>query len=63
MQQSYALQLCSVHKTKVVSGGGTYWLQQGLSLGLRIGWFTRDEEAQDQNFGHRSMFLTGRLSL
>jgi hypothetical protein len=43
--------------------GTTYWLQDGLSLGLRFGWFVRDDESQASTFGHRSLFVTGRLRI
>lgn len=43
--------------------GTTYWIQEGLSVGARVGWFIRDDEALDETYGHRSLFLTGRLLL
>lgn len=43
--------------------GGTYWLEEGLSIGARLGWWIRDERNQDELYGSRSFFLTGRLML
>ena len=46
-----------------VNVGATYWLQEGLSIGTRVGWFVRDDRAIQQTYGHRSLFITGRLML
>lgn len=46
-----------------VNVGATYWLEDSLSLGARVGWFVRDDENQSERYGHRSLFLTGRLIL
>jgi hypothetical protein len=43
--------------------GGTYWLEESLSIGARLGWWIRDERNQDELYGHRSVFVTGRLLL
>jgi hypothetical protein len=46
-----------------INVGGTYWLEEGLSIGARLGWWIRDERNDDELYGHRSFFLTGRLIL
>lgn len=46
-----------------VNVGATYWIQDGLSVGARFGWFVRDDQAGNETYGHRSVFLTGRLLL
>jgi hypothetical protein len=46
-----------------INVGGTYWLEEGLSIGARLGWWIRDERNQDETYGHRSLFVTGRLLL
>lgn len=46
-----------------VNVGATYWIQDGLSVGTRLGWWVRDDEAADALYGHRSLFVTGRLVL
>ncbi len=46
-----------------INVGTTYWVQQGLSLGLRLGWFVRDDSAQEYTYGHSSVFGTARLVL
>jgi len=46
-----------------INVGGSYWLQDGLSLGLRFGWFVRDDSSQQYTYGHSSVFMTGRLLL
>lgn len=43
--------------------GATYWLEEGVSVGARLGWFIRDDENVGELFGHRSLFLTGRMIL
>lgn len=46
-----------------INVGGTYWLEEGLSIGARLGWWIRDERNQDELYGNRSIFVTGRLML
>jgi hypothetical protein len=46
-----------------VNVGGTYWLEEGLSISARLGWYVRDERVEDELVGHRSLFITGRLIL
>lgn len=46
-----------------INVGGTYWLEESLSIGVRLGWWIRDERNQDELYGHRSVFVTGRLLL
>jgi hypothetical protein len=46
-----------------INVGGTYWLEEGLSIGARLGWWIRDERNQAETYGHRSLFVTGRLLL
>ncbi|ACY15292.1 hypothetical protein Hoch_2764 [Haliangium ochraceum DSM 14365] len=46
-----------------INVGGTYWLEENLSLGARFGWWIRDEENRDETYGNRSLFITGRLML
>lgn len=46
-----------------INVGGTYWLEEGLSIGARLGWWIRDERNQDELYGSRSFFVTGRLML
>lgn len=46
-----------------INVGATYWLEEGLSIGARLGWWIRDERNQDETYGHRSLFVTGRLLL
>jgi len=46
-----------------VNVGTSYWLQEGLSLGLRLGWFARDDSSMDYLYGHTSVFGTARLLL
>lgn len=43
--------------------GGTYFVQEGLSLGLRAAWFVRDDAGQEYVYGHASVFGTARLVL
>lgn len=45
--------------------GATYWLEQSLSIGARLGWWIRSDRTQNpiQRYGHRSLFVTGRLLL
>ena len=46
-----------------VNVGSTYFIEEGLSVALRLGWYVRDDSAQTDQFGHRSVFVTGRMSL
>jgi hypothetical protein len=46
-----------------INVGGTYWLEEGLSISARLGWWIHDERVQPELFGHRSLFITGRLIL
>ncbi|HWN69817.1 MAG TPA: hypothetical protein VNM90_19380 [Haliangium sp.] len=46
-----------------INVGGTYWLEEGLSISARLGWWIHDERAQPDLYGSRSLFITGRLIL
>jgi hypothetical protein len=46
-----------------VNVGGTYWLEEGLSISARLGVWVRDERNEDELIGNRSLFITGRLIL
>jgi hypothetical protein len=46
-----------------INVGGSYWVQEGLSIGLRLAWFVRDDAAQQYTYGHGSVFSTVRLAL
>lgn len=48
-----------------VNVGATYWLEQSLSIGARLGWWIRSDRTQNpiERYGHRSLFVTGRLVL
>ncbi len=46
-----------------VNVGSTYFIEDNLSVAVRLGWYVRDDSAQTDQFGNRSLFITGRMSL
>ncbi len=70
-QNGVGVQYASVHQDEAgakitehyINVGGTYWLEEGLSIGARLGWYIEDREARDELYGSRSFFVTGRLML
>ncbi|WP_428261233.1 hypothetical protein [Haliangium sp.] len=46
-----------------VNLGATYWIDAGVSVGARVGWWRRDDRNQSETYGHSSLFLTSRLIL
>lgn len=41
--------------------GGTYWIDDGVSLGARVGWWRRNDRSQPEPYGNASLMLTSRL--